>query len=260
MSALPYLSLNSVDVDFQIYQGSDRLFRKALMHSTVGGWLGKSEKSGRIVVRGLSDVNVEVRSGDRLALLGHNGAGKTTLLRCMAGIYHPTAGSVTHLGHRVPLFDIGLGFDDEASGYENIVLRGLLMGLKRAEIERKIQDVADFSGLGDFLNLPVRTYSSGMSLRLLFSIATSIDPDILLMDEWIATGDQEFLARADKRLHELVDRSHILVLASHDLDLLNSCCNRALLMRGGRIIFDGPVPEAIERYSAIATPESRILK
>lgn len=252
MSKLPYLSLNSVDIDFPIYQGSDRLFRKAVMHSTVGGWLGKSDRSGRIVVRGLSKVNVEVRSGDRLALLGHNGAGKTTLLRCMAGIYHPTAGSVTHLGDRVPLFDIRLGFDDEASGYENIKLRGLLMGLKPSEIEKKIQDIADFSGLGDFLNLPVRTYSSGMALRLLFSIATSIDPDILLMDEWIATGDQEFLTRANKRLRELVDRSHILVLASHDLDLLESCCNRALLMQGGRVIFDGAVREAVDRYHAIA--------
>lgn len=248
MSALPYLSLNAVDIDFPIYQGTDRLFRKALMHSTVGGWLGRSEQSGRIVVRGLSNVSVEVRSGERIALLGHNGAGKTTMLRCMAGIYYPTAGSVTHLGNRVPLFDIGLGFDDEASGYENILLRGLLMGFKRAEIERKVNDIADFSGLGDFLNLPVRTYSSGMTMRLLFSIATSIDPDILLMDEWIATGDQEFLERADKRLRELVDRSHILVLASHNLDLLRSCCNRGLLMQGGRVAFDGPVSEAIEVY------------
>jgi len=252
MSALPYLQLKSVDIDFPIYQGSDRLFRKAMVQSAVGGWLGESSQTGRVVVRALSDVNVEVRSGDRLALLGHNGAGKTTLLRCMAGVYHPTAGTLSYSGSRVPLFDIALGFDEEANGYENIILRGLLMGLKRDEIERKVDDVASFSGLGAFLNLPVRTYSSGMALRLLFSIATSVDPDILLMDEWIATGDQAFIDRADKRLRELVDRSHILVLASHNLDLLKSCCNRAVLMKGGKVAFDGSVAEGIERYHEMA--------
>jgi ABC-type polysaccharide/polyol phosphate transport system ATPase subunit len=253
MSALPFLRLKNVDIDFPIYQGADRLFRKAVMQSAVGGLLGQSGSDGRIVVRALSDVNIEVRSGDRLALLGHNGAGKTTLLRCMAGIYHPTAGTLSHSGSRVPLFDIGLGFDPEANGYENIVLRGLLMGLKRAEIERKVDDVANFSGLGGFLNLPVRTYSSGMALRLLFSIATSVDPDILLMDEWIATGDKAFIDRADKRLRELVDRSHILVLASHNLSLLESCCNRAILMKGGKVVFDGSVREGIARYHEISS-------
>src|SRR5690606_5601365 len=138
------------------------------------------------------------------------------------------------------------------------VLRGLLMGLKRAEIERKVDDVASFSGLGDFLSLPVRTYSSGMALRLLFSIATSIDPDILLMDEWIATGDQAFLERADKRLRELVDRAHILVLASHNLELLRSCCNRALLMQGGKVAFDGPVAEGIARYHSAANTAAKM--
>jgi ABC-type polysaccharide/polyol phosphate transport system ATPase subunit len=253
---MPHIKLTSVHIDFPIYQGSARLLQKAIVRSTVGGLLGKSKESGRVVVRALTNVNAVIRSGDRIALLGHNGAGKTTLLRCMAGIYHPTVGQLTVEGRRVPLFDIGLGFDEEASGYENVLLRGLLMGLKRSEIDRKVDDIASFSELGDFLHLPVRTYSSGMALRLLFSIATSVEADILLMDEWIATGDQAFIDKADRRLRQLVGRSHILVIASHNLGLLESLCNRALLLDGGSIAFDGPVREAIDRYMKKPVPAS----
>ena len=246
---MPYMMLEDVGIDFPIYQASARLLRKTLFRSAVGGFIGTSEGTGRVVVRALNGITLDIQSGDRVALLGHNGAGKTTLLRCMSGIYRPTSGRLSMRGRRVPLFDIGLGFDEEASGYENILLRGLLMGLTRSEIENRIEDIAAFSGLGDFLDLPVRTYSSGMGLRLLFSLATSVNADILLMDEWIATGDQEFVAKANRRLRGLVDRSHILVLASHDLGLLESVCTRAVLLESGRIAFEGPVKEAIERYT-----------
>jgi homopolymeric O-antigen transport system ATP-binding protein len=243
---MPHLTLEDIGLDFPIYQKSMRQLRKAIFRTAVGGFIGASSKSGHVVVQALSKINLTIRSGERIALLGANGAGKTTLLRCMAGIYHPTAGHLDASGRRVPLFDITLGFDEEATGYENILLRGMLMGLTRAEVNRKIDDIASFSGLGDFLDLPVRTYSSGMGLRLLFSLATSIDAEILLLDEWIAAGDREFLARADRRLRDMINRSHILVFASHNYSLVESLCTRAVVLQSGRMTFDGPVKEGIE--------------
>jgi homopolymeric O-antigen transport system ATP-binding protein len=246
---MPHLLLKNIGIEFPIYQKAGRQLRKALFRTAVGGFIGASDKTGRVVVRALSDIDLTIRSGERVALLGANGAGKTTLLRCMAGIYHPTAGRLDTNGRLVPLFDIKLGFDEEATGYENILLRGLLMGLTRSEVERKIDDIASFSGLGDFLDFPVRTYSSGMGLRLLFSLATSVDAEVLLLDEWIAAGDREFLSRADRRLRDMIDRSHILVFASHNFPLVESLCTRAIVLESGRMTFDGPVKEAIQRIA-----------
>ena len=246
---MPHLLLKNIGIEFPIYQKAGRQLRKALFRTAVGGFIGASDKTGRVVVRALSDIDLTIRSGERVALLGANGAGKTTLLRCMAGIYHPTAGRLDTSGRLVPLFDIKLGFDEEATGYENILLRGLLMGLTRSEVERKIDDIASFSGLGDFLDFPVRTYSSGMGLRLLFSLATSVDAEVLLLDEWIAAGDREFLSRADRRLRDMIDRSHILVFASHNFPLVESLCTRAIVLESGRMTFDGPVKDAIQRIA-----------
>lgn len=248
MSAKTHLRLDRVGIDFPIYQASARLLRKTLLQTAVGGFIRESEERGHVVVRALRDITLDIGSGERVALLGHNGAGKTTLLRAMAGIYAPTSGSVNVSGRRMPLFDLGPGLDEEASGYENILLRGLLIGQRRPDIERKVDDIAAFSGLGDFLDLPIRTYSSGMMLRLLFSIATSLEAEILLMDEWLGSGDQEFVAKANQRLYELIDRSHILLFASHNLVLLEKLCNRALVLEGGQIVFDGPVKKAIALY------------
>jgi ABC-2 type transport system ATP-binding protein len=249
LTAESHIRLDRVGVEFTIYAASARLLKKTLLRTAVGGFIRTSEVGGHIVVRALQNITLDISSGERVALLGHNGAGKTTLLRAMAGIYSPTAGSVIASGRRMPLFDIGLGLDQEASGYENILLRGLLIGLTRSDIDRKVDDIAAFSGLGDFLSLPVRTYSTGMVLRLLFSIATSVDSEILLMDEWLATGDQEFITKADRRLHDLIDRSHILIFASHNLGLLEKLCNRAIVLQAGSIIFDGPVKEALTQYT-----------
>src|SRR5262249_14748485 len=161
-----HLKLDQVGIDFTIYQAAARQAKKVLFRTAVGGLIGTSDQTGRVVVRALQDITLDVNSGDRVALLGHNGSGKTTLLRPMAGIYTPTSGTVTATGRRMPLFELALGMDDEASGYENILLRGLLMGLRRSEIESRVDEIAAFSGLGNFLNLPIRTYSSGMVLRL----------------------------------------------------------------------------------------------
>jgi len=244
-----HLRLQNISIEFPLYQSPARSLKRALLRATVGGYIGQASDSAPLVVKGLQNISLDLRAGDRLALVGHNGAGKTTLLRAMAGIYHPHVGTVLREGTTIPLFDIHVGFDDEATGYENILLRGLLLGYTRADIERRMNRIAEFSGLGDFLNLPVRTYSAGMMVRLLFSIATSGPADILLMDEWIAAGDQDFIDKANKRLHEYINEAQILVFASHSAELLRAICNRAVLLEAGRIIREGPVEEILGAYS-----------
>jgi ABC-2 type transport system ATP-binding protein len=242
------ITLQDVGVDFVLYHGSSRSLKKSFMRTTVGGLIGNRPQDDRTVVRALNHISLSLKTGDRLALIGQNGAGKSTLLRVLAGIYQPTAGKIAVEGRRVPLFDIALGADEEATGRENIVLRGLLMGLTRAEIDERIDEIGEFSELGDFLDLPCKTYSSGMMLRLLFSIATSLGGEILLMDEWIAAGDEKFLARANQRLRSLVERSSILVLASHSTELLRSICNRAVLLNAGGVVGTGTVDEMLDLY------------
>lgn len=244
------VSLEDVGVDFVLYQGSARSLKKAALRTTVGGLVGSRASDERTVVRALRHISLEAKDGDRVALIGRNGAGKSTLLRVIAGIYRPTSGKITTQGRRVPLFDIGLGADEEGTGRENILLRGLLMGLTRAEIEERTDEIIEFSELGEFLDLPIKTYSTGMMLRLLFSIATSIDSEILMMDEWIFAGDEKFIQRANQRLLDLVRRSNILLLASHNIDLLRNICNRAILLKAGEIVAAGPLDEVIARYRA----------
>ena len=247
---MSHISLKDVSVKFPIYQSTSRSFRRALLRTTVGGMVGESRDGRPIEVAALSNIDLEIRPGDRLALIGHNGAGKSTLLRVLAGVYAPCSGEFQSEGRLMPLFDIHMGFDEEATGYENIMLRGLMLGQSRTKIKALSEEIAEFSGLGSFLNLPVRTYSTGMTLRLLFSIATSIESDIVLMDEWLATGDQSFLAKAELRLRQLIGRSEVLILASHSGDLLRNICNRAVVLDAGRIIYDGSVDEALGHYSA----------
>lgn len=244
------IELKNVGVDFVLYETSARSLKKTAFRTAVGGFITNKQDSSKTTVRALQDISLTLNDGDRLALIGPNGAGKTTLLRVLAGIYYPTSGSIAIEGQCVPLFDIGLGLDDEATGYENITLRGLLMGLDRKEIDARIQEISTFSGLGEFLHLPVRTYSSGMTLRLLFSIATSVHSDILLMDEWIAMGDAEFIERANKRLHNVVERSKILAFASHNPDYLRAACNKAILLEGGCVVAAGGVDEVLDHYKS----------
>lgn len=248
------VELADVGVEFPLYQLKARSLKRTAIRATIGGFIGTSQETGRTSVRALHGINLRIGSGERVALLGHNGAGKTTLLRVLAGIYHPSAGRIAVSGHRVPLFDIGFGIDDEATGYENILLRGLLIGATRKEIEQRTQEIAEFTGLGDFLDMPLRTYSSGMLIRLLFAIATSISGDILLMDEWLSAGDKDFLEQANERLQSLVDRAHILVLASHDMSLLRKVCTRGVWLEAGQIKMDAPLEEVIEAYAAHHAP------
>jgi homopolymeric O-antigen transport system ATP-binding protein len=246
---LVQLILDNVGLDYPIYHSSSRSIRKHLALSTrVGGRISSGSSASVRVVQALRDINLDLRPGDRLGLVGHNGAGKTTLLRVLAGIYHPTTGTVRCEGLRMPLTDIQVGQDDEATGYEMILIRGLLLGLKRSEIEAKVEEIAEFSELGDFLDLPIRTYSSGMALRLFFSVATSMTADIILMDEWIAAGDETFVKKANARLQRLVDHAHIIVIASHDRATLQRICTRGLLLESGRIKHSGTLDEVLDVY------------
>jgi ABC-type polysaccharide/polyol phosphate transport system ATPase subunit len=241
------IRLDHVSVSFPIYSAGSRSLRARLMAAGSGGRIG-TEGANHVVVRGLEDVTLEVAHGDRVALIGRNGAGKTTLLRVMAGIYEPIAGTAIVEGKVAPLFDVALGMDPESTGYENIMLRGLYLGLSRAEIRAKADEIAEFTELGSFLGLPLRTYSTGMHARLSFAVSTCIDPEILLLDEGIGAGDAAFLEKARERLDALVARAGILVLASHSEKLVRQFCTKALLLEGGRVVSANSVDAVLEQY------------
>jgi ABC-type polysaccharide/polyol phosphate transport system ATPase subunit len=243
------LVLEDVSVSFPIYHGGSRSLKKSLMYRGSGGHLA-TDANQRITVEALRNISMKIKAGDRVALIGSNGAGKTTLLRVMAGIYEPVSGSVTSRGRISPMFDIGLGIDSEISGYENIRLRGLILGLSTAEIEDRMQDIIDFTELGDYLDIPVRTYSSGMMTRLTFAVATCFAPEILLMDEWILAGDAGFMSKAEHRIQRFVEKASIMVLASHSLEICRRFCNRGVWMETGQVRATGPIDEILDQYSA----------
>lgn len=184
----------------------------------------------------LKDINLKVKRGESVGIIGRNGAGKTTLLRVIAGIYKPTSGKVTVKGRIMPIIELGAGFDMELTGRENIFLNGLLLGMTRKEIEERYDEIVEFSGLGEFINSPMRTYSSGMKLRLGFSIATAIDPDIILIDEVFAVGDREFREKCVRRIREMRERGATLLFVSHDMKAIRENCERVIHLEGGEII------------------------
>jgi ABC-type polysaccharide/polyol phosphate transport system ATPase subunit len=243
------IDIEHIDVHFPIYDARSRSFRQSLLGGLGAGRIGAT-KHHRVVVRALNDVTLSLNHGDRLGLVGRNGAGKSTLLRVMTGTYEPITGSVRIEGRVAALTDITMGMDMEGTGYENILIRGLLLGLSRRESQARIEEIEAFTELGDYLNLPLRTYSSGMTLRLAFAISTSIQPEILILDELIGAGDQRFSDKAAERLSRLTDEASILVIASHAPDTLRRLCNKAALLREGRIIDIGPVDAILERYEA----------
>ena len=245
------LSLDNVSVSFPIYHGGSRSLKKSLLFRGSGGQLA-SDASHRITVEALRNVSMEFRTGDRVALIGNNGAGKTTLLRVMAGIYEPVTGVVKSRGRISPMFDISLGIDGDISGYDNIRLRGLILGLPAREIEERMADIAEFTELGDYLDIPVRTYSSGMMTRLTFAVATCFSPEILLMDEWILAGDAGFLAKAQHRVEAFVEQAGILVLASHSTEICRRWCNKAVWMERGEVKMAADIGAVLDSYNSAA--------
>ena len=235
----------SASVDFPIFDAKSRSLKKLAL-GKVGGKIGSE---GRVpIIEALHDINISLRHGDRVGLVGHNGAGKSTLLRLLAGIYEPTRGSSRIVGKVAPVFDLGVGMDPEISGYENIMIRGLFLGMGRREMEKRVDDIAEFTELGDYLSMPLRTYSTGMRVRLALGVVTSIDPEILLLDEGIGAVDAEFLAKARDRLNELVERSGILVFASHSDEFLADLCDTAIWMDQGTIREHGPLRDVLHHY------------
>ena len=240
---MPHIELDHVDLEFHV--GAER-------HTTLQSAVWRGLRRHRVearTVKALKDLSLTIKSGERVGIIGHNGAGKSTLLKVLAGIYPPQRGRVTIEGHVCPLFEFVTGFEMEATGWENIRTRALLLGMSPKEIDQKIGGIAAFSNLGEFLDIPVRHYSSGMFVRLAFATSTAVDPQILLLDEVMAAGDAAFIESAKQRMNELMLRASIVVFASHSLDVLPSFCDRTILLKQGQIIADGPTPDVIQLYA-----------
>ncbi|WP_248320401.1 ABC transporter ATP-binding protein [Caballeronia sp. Sq4a] len=231
---MAFLKLENCSLNLPVYGAGNRSLKQMVLSAATGGRIAADSRK-LTVVEALRDVSLDVAAGDRVGLVGHNGAGKTTLLRLLAGIYEPSAGSFFSEGRVTSLLDLTLGLDYEATGYENIVLRGLILGASKAEMTRLTPAIAEFSELGNYLNMPVRTYSSGMVLRLAFAIVTSVHADILLMDEWLSVGDASFVQKAEKHMHEFVGKADILVLASHNENIIRDLCNVIVELEHGTV-------------------------
>ena len=240
------IDVRGVSLDFPLYHGNARSLKRTVF-SKVSSRIANDVRH-RVVVEALRDVSFSLSSGDRLGLIGTNGAGKTTLLRTLAGIYEPLIGSIRVNGSLNALIDPQLGMNPDMTGRENIMLRGLYNGLDRAAIRRLEEDVCDFAELDDFIELPVRIYSSGMVVRLGFALATAIRPQVLLMDEWFMAGDATFMEKARARLEDMVRGAEILVLSSHQEHVILEWCTRVIWMDQGRVRADGPTAEIMDLY------------
>lgn len=241
------VKFENVSIDYPIFNANGRSLTSRLLEIATGG-IVDADPNGKVHVRALSDLSFEISDGDRIGVVGHNGSGKTTLLRAIAGVYPPSRGKYTRSGNVGSLIDIGLGINPEATGLENIFLRGQILGLSKKQLQTKLEDIVNFSQLGDFIHLPVRTYSSGMHLRLAFAVSTAIEPDILIMDEWLSVGDENFKLSAENRLLNLIDKTKCLVIASHSKDLLETICNKVLWLEHGKPVKFGSSSEVLDEY------------
>jgi ABC-2 type transport system ATP-binding protein len=238
------IDVHHASVDFPIFDAKARSLKKSVL-GRAGGHITSDKVP---VVEALRDIDLSLRQGDRVGLVGHNGAGKSTLLRLLAGIYEPTRGHTRIRGRVAPVFDLAVGMDPEISGYENILIRGLFLGMNRRTMERRVDEIAEFSELGDYLSMPLRTYSTGMRVRLALGVVTSIDPEILILDEGIGAVDAAFLEKARDRLRDLVSRSGMLVFASHSDEFLVELCDTAIWMDGGVVKEQGPLRDVVSHY------------
>lgn len=241
------IDLRAVSVEFPILNVNARSLKKRFLRLATGGSIVK-DANKHVIVHALNNINLSLRHGDRVGLIGHNGSGKSTFLRLLANIYEPTRGRIHIQGHVSSMLDVGVGMETEFTGYENIYTRGILLGLTRREIQKHMEDIAEATGLGDYLAMPVRTYSTGMQVRLAFAISTHINPDILLLDEVFGTGDADFIKKAKQKMASLMNQSSIMVMATHVDELILEFCNKAILLNNGTLAYVGDVKQALELY------------
>jgi lipopolysaccharide transport system ATP-binding protein len=247
METTPIVELSDACVHFAIFEPGERSFRKKMIQVATGGHLTLAN-TGHVVVQALSHVSFQFREGERVAIVGHNGAGKSTLLSVLARIYKPASGTAVITGKVTSLMNITLGTDVESTGRENILLRGAFLGIPRKVLMEKMEEIIEFTDLGDFIDLPLRTYSTGMNMRLAFAVATLLRPEILLMDEWLSVGDEAFRKKAEKRIEEMLETTKLLVIATHSKDLVMRRCTRVIWLEHGHVKMDGAPDEVVPHY------------
>ncbi|MBA2964834.1 MULTISPECIES: ABC transporter ATP-binding protein [Ramlibacter] len=243
MSDSTEIVLSDVSLRFRLYQEKNVSLKEKFADLLKGRTAGHSKEFWA-----LQQINLRIAHGERVGIVGHNGAGKSTLLKTICRIYEPTNGSLQVCGKVAPLLEIGAGFNPELSGRENIFLNGAILGFRKSELREIEEEVVEFTQLGDFINAPVKYYSTGMYMKLAFAIATSVHPEILILDELFAGGDAEFIDRAQARMAKFVDSSSILVFVSHQESLVRQLCNRVIWLDHGRVVADGPTSDVLHRY------------
>ena len=239
--------LENVNVDLPIVEGGSN-FKRALLSPFLPKKNDRLLRSSN-VVHAIRDVSFTVSHSERIGVVGPNGAGKTTLLRLLAGSYFPTSGNVHINGSITAVLNVGVGMDYDMTGYDNIETCGMLLGMSRKDIRYIRPDIVEFSGLGEFIDMPVRTYSSGMMLRLSFAIATAFNPDILLIDEIIGVGDALFASKARQRIEKLIVDARVLFVASHDEAIIREFCNKVIFLENGSLKFFGEAEEGLQAYA-----------
>lgn len=244
---MAHILIKDVSIDIPIFNAGSRSLKNRLIQAATGGKISQ-DVQGRVNVRVLDNISFELKDGDRVALIGHNGAGKSTMLRLLSGVYSPTHGTAVLQGETGSLIDISLGIDPEATGRQNLYIRSALLGISKQDLTTQMNEIIEFTELGDFIDLPLRTYSTGMHLRLAFAVSTIMRPEILLMDEWLSVGDEGFQKKAEHRLNELVQATNILVLATHSRELIERTCNRVFWLEHGQLKMDGTPEELLPLY------------
>lgn len=241
------IHLDNVFIDIPVFNAKTRSLKNALIHTATGGRVGY-DRSGKVTVRALNALSLSIQPGERVAIIGQNGSGKSTLLRLLARIYEPTSGTAQIQGKIASLMDLSLGIDPECTGRENLYLRGALLGLARSVIDHHMDEMITFSELDQFIDLPLRTYSTGMHLRLALAISTMINPEILLMDEWLSVGDSAFQLKVENRLKTMIESTRILVLATHSMGIIEELCTRVIWLSHGSVHMDGKPSEILPLY------------